>query len=142
MWAEDLPPPVFALLARPVASSTPTKTPVCVRVFQFEEDELRDVPLLVFANKQDLPGAVPAGDITEALRLSGTSRAVGVLLCGSVRGHLVPEGCYKQLCGKSNKKLQYEVPGGPVGEVFTSHMSSFCPDPGQIWYHKVNIISH
>lgn len=48
-------------------------------MFQFDEEELRDVPLLVFANKQDLPRAVPATDITEALRLSGTSRPVGVL---------------------------------------------------------------
>lgn len=63
---------------RPVAS--PTKIPVCVGVcFQFEEEELRDVPLLVFANKQDLPRAVLASDITEALRLSGSSRPVGVL---------------------------------------------------------------
>lgn len=48
----------------------------CVLPFQFEEDELRDLPLLVFANKQDLPRAVPAGDVTEALKLSGTSRPV------------------------------------------------------------------
>ncbi|CAF96167.1 unnamed protein product [Tetraodon nigroviridis] len=51
----------------------------------FEEEELRGVPLLVFANKQDLPGAVPSSDITEALRLSGTSRPVvvrpGVVRC-------------------------------------------------------------
>ena len=34
-----------------------------------EEDELRDAVLLVFANKQDLPDAMRAGELTEALRL-------------------------------------------------------------------------
>ncbi|KAJ1820250.1 Arf GTPase arf1 [Coemansia sp. RSA 2671] len=33
------------------------------------EDELRDVNLLVFANKQDLPNAMNAGEITEKLGL-------------------------------------------------------------------------
>ncbi|KAG9549336.1 putative ADP-ribosylation factor, partial [Aureobasidium melanogenum] len=33
------------------------------------EEELRDAALLVFANKQDQPGAKGAGDISEALRL-------------------------------------------------------------------------
>lgn len=49
--------------------------PVCV--FQLEENELRGVALLVFANKQDLPRAMSVGDITEALRLSGASQPVG-----------------------------------------------------------------
>lgn len=35
------------------------------------EDELRDAVLLVFANKQDLPNAMSATDITEKLQLSG-----------------------------------------------------------------------
>lgn len=48
-------------------------------MFQLEEDELSHVPILVFANKQDLPGAVPASNITEALRLRGRSPPVGVL---------------------------------------------------------------
>uniref|UniRef100_A0A7S2FWZ8 ADP-ribosylation factor n=1 Tax=Alexandrium andersonii TaxID=327968 RepID=A0A7S2FWZ8_9DINO len=33
------------------------------------EDELRDAVLLVFANKQDLPGAMPAAEVTEKLGL-------------------------------------------------------------------------
>ncbi|KAJ9499688.1 Arf GTPase arl1 [Exophiala xenobiotica] len=33
------------------------------------EDELKDAALLVFANKQDQPGAQGAGEITEALKL-------------------------------------------------------------------------
>ncbi|KAM3621210.1 uncharacterized protein V6R79_007958 [Siganus canaliculatus] len=43
-----------------------------------EEDELRGVALLVFANKQDLPRAMSVSDITEALGLSGVSQPVGV----------------------------------------------------------------
>ena len=37
------------------------------------EDELRDAVLLVFANKQDLPKAMPAPEITE--KVSGLARA-------------------------------------------------------------------
>ncbi|XP_014893542.1 ADP-ribosylation factor 4-like isoform X1 [Poecilia latipinna] len=40
-------------------------------LMQLEEDELRDVPVLVFANKQDLPRVMSVDDITEALSLSG-----------------------------------------------------------------------
>lgn len=36
-----------------------------------QEDELRDAALLVFANKQDLPNAMSAAEITEKLGLSG-----------------------------------------------------------------------
>jgi Arf/Sar family protein len=34
------------------------------------EDELRDAVILVFANKQDLPNAMSASELTEKLRLS------------------------------------------------------------------------
>lgn len=45
---------------------------------QLEEDELKAVALLVFANKQDLPRAMSTTDITEALGLSVVSQPVGV----------------------------------------------------------------
>ncbi|KAM7341426.1 ADP-ribosylation factor 2 [Cochliomyia hominivorax] len=35
-----------------------------------QEDELRDAVLLVFANKQDLPNAMTAAELTEKLRLN------------------------------------------------------------------------
>nr|KAG5711407.1 hypothetical protein BaRGS_025834 [Batillaria attramentaria] len=35
-----------------------------------QEDELRDAALLIFANKQDLPNAMPASEITEKLGLN------------------------------------------------------------------------
>merc|ERR1712186_239966 len=34
-----------------------------------KEDEMRDAVLLVFANKQDLPNAMPAAEVTENLGL-------------------------------------------------------------------------
>ena len=37
---------------------------------QLQEDELRDAVLLVFANKQDLPNAMTAAEITEKLGLN------------------------------------------------------------------------
>ena len=39
-------------------------------IFQLQEDELRDAVLLVFANKQDLPNAMSAAEITEKLGLN------------------------------------------------------------------------
>ncbi|KAF3856759.1 hypothetical protein F7725_017482 [Dissostichus mawsoni] len=48
-----------------------------------EEDELRDVAVLLFANKQDLPRAMSVSDITEALRLSGVSQPASCAVSGS-----------------------------------------------------------
>lgn len=36
-----------------------------------DEDELKGVPLLVFANKQDLPEAMKADDVSKELGLAG-----------------------------------------------------------------------
>lgn len=38
--------------------------------FQLQEDELRDAVLLVFANKQDLPNAMSAAELTDKLQLN------------------------------------------------------------------------
>ena len=37
--------------------------------FKLQEDELRDATLLVFANKQDLPNAMTASELTDKLGL-------------------------------------------------------------------------
>ena len=37
-------------------------------------DELRDVPVLVLANKQDLPEAVSASQVGDAMQLDGIGR--------------------------------------------------------------------
>ena len=38
-------------------------------IFQLQEDELREATLLVFANKQDLPNAMTASELTDKLGL-------------------------------------------------------------------------
>lgn len=39
-------------------------------MFQLKEDELSEAVLLIFANKQDLPNAMPAAELTEKLGLN------------------------------------------------------------------------
>jgi hypothetical protein len=57
------------------------------------EDELKDAALLVFANKQDQPGAKGAGDISEALRLGELrDRNWSIMACSAVDGSGVNEG--------------------------------------------------
>ncbi len=57
------------------------------------EEELRDAALLVFANKQDQPGAKGAGDISEALRLGELrDRNWSIVACSAVDGRGVDEG--------------------------------------------------
>ncbi|KAI4242862.1 MAG: hypothetical protein L6R42_010879, partial [Xanthoria sp. 1 TBL-2021] len=57
------------------------------------EDELRDAALLVFANKQDQPGAKGAGDISEALHLGELKdRNWSIVACSAVDGKGVEEG--------------------------------------------------
>ncbi|KAG7143543.1 ADP-ribosylation factor-like protein 1 like [Verticillium longisporum] len=57
------------------------------------EDELKDAALLVFANKQDQPGAKGAGDISEALRLGELrDRNWTIMACSAVDGSGVNEG--------------------------------------------------
>lgn len=57
------------------------------------EDELKDAALLVFANKQDQPGAKGAGDISQALRLGELrDRNWSIMACSAVEGSGVTEG--------------------------------------------------
>ena len=57
------------------------------------EDELKDAALLVFANKQDQPGAKGAGDISQALRLGELrDRNWSIMACSAVSGSGVSEG--------------------------------------------------
>lgn len=57
------------------------------------EDELRDAGLLVFANKQDQPGAKGAGDISEALRLGELrDRNWTIMACSAIDGSGITEG--------------------------------------------------
>lgn len=57
------------------------------------EEELREAALLVFANKQDQPGAKRAEDISEALRLGELKdRNWSIVACSAVDGRGINEG--------------------------------------------------
>lgn len=57
------------------------------------EEELRDAALLVFANKQDQPGARGAGEISEALELANLKdRNWSIVGCSAIDGRGVSEG--------------------------------------------------
>jgi ADP-ribosylation factor-like protein 1 len=57
------------------------------------EDELKDAALLVFANKQDQPGAKGAGEISQALKLGELrDRNWSIVACSAVDGSGVDEG--------------------------------------------------
>ena len=57
------------------------------------EDELRDAGLLVYANKQDQPGAKGAGEISEALRLGELrDRNWSIVACSAIDGSGIAEG--------------------------------------------------
>jgi ADP-ribosylation factor-like protein 1 len=57
------------------------------------EEELKDAALLVFANKQDQPGAKGAGEISEALRVGELrDRNWSIMACSAVDGSGVSEG--------------------------------------------------
>jgi len=55
------------------------KAVTVVLFLQLQEDELRDAVLLVFANKQDLPNAMNASELTQKLGLQSLrNRKVGL----------------------------------------------------------------
>uniref|UniRef100_A0A3P9KNC5 ADP-ribosylation factor 5 n=1 Tax=Oryzias latipes TaxID=8090 RepID=A0A3P9KNC5_ORYLA len=56
------------------------------------EHELRDAAVLIFANKQDLPGAAAVHDITEGLGLLGVHQPWHVQPCCAVSGAGLAEG--------------------------------------------------
>ncbi|KAI9895071.1 MAG: Arf GTPase arl1 [Vezdaea aestivalis] len=57
------------------------------------EDELKEAALLVFANKQDQPGAKGAGEISEALKLGELKdRNWSIVACSAVDGSGITEG--------------------------------------------------
>ncbi|KAJ9659912.1 Arf GTPase arl1 [Coniosporium apollinis] len=57
------------------------------------EEELRDAALLVFANKQDQPGAKGAGEISEKLKLGELrDRNWSIVACSAIDGRGIDEG--------------------------------------------------
>jgi len=58
-----------------------------------EEDELKDAALMVFANKQDLPNALPADAIAEKLGLGSLkSRQWSIFKTSAIKGDGLTEG--------------------------------------------------
>lgn len=71
------------------------------------EEELRDAALLVFANKQDQPGAKGAGEISEALRLGELrDRNWTIVACSAIDGRGIQEGM-DWLVVSANKACQF-----------------------------------
>ncbi|GJJ07364.1 hypothetical protein Clacol_001566 [Clathrus columnatus] len=58
------------------------------------EEELREVPLLVFCNKQDIPGALSPSKISDELGLAGgeTTRQWSIRGCSALKGEGLEEG--------------------------------------------------
>jgi ADP-ribosylation factor-like protein 1 len=74
------------------------------------EEELRDAALLVFANKQDQPGAKGAGEISEALRLGELKdRNWSIVACSAVDGRGVDEGMDWLVVGQTYDDLNWEA---------------------------------
>lgn len=58
-----------------------------------QEEELVDAALLVFANKQDQPGAMLAGDVLQALSLTDLKdRSWSIVACSALKGEGLSEG--------------------------------------------------
>ena len=74
------------------------------------EEELRDAALLVFANKQDQPGAKGAGEISEALKLGELKdRNWTIVACSAIDGRGVSEG----MGGRRSPRLIHRPLRGP-----------------------------
>ncbi|RZB73454.1 Arf domain containing protein, partial [Asbolus verrucosus] len=68
------------------------------------DDKLQDVPLLVYANKQDLPESLTAADLAQALGLpSIKDRPWQIQACTAVHGEGVREGM-EWVCKSIKKK--------------------------------------
>lgn len=58
-----------------------------------KEDELKDAALLVFANKQDQPGAMSASEVSQSLKLVDMKdRSWSIMPCSAIRGDGLNEG--------------------------------------------------
>ena len=57
------------------------------------EEELAGVPVLVFANKKDIPGAMAAAEVAEGLGLAGVKdRAYSIMAASALKGDGIKEG--------------------------------------------------
>lgn len=62
-------------------------------ISMLSEEELKDAKLLVFANKQDLPGALNEGEVSEKLGLSELKdRQWSIFKCCATKGEGLEPG--------------------------------------------------
>lgn len=58
-----------------------------------EEEELREAVLMIFANKQDMPGAMSAAEVSEALSLDTLkNRTWSIYKTSAVKGEGLTDG--------------------------------------------------
>ena len=75
------------------------------------EEELQNANLLVFANKQDQPGAKGAGEISEALNLGELrDRNWSIVACSAVDGSGIEEGMDWLVVSKSSCANPFCIP--------------------------------
>lgn len=88
------------------------------------EDELRDAALLVFANKQDQPGAKGAGEISEALKLGELrDRNWSIVACSAIDGKGINEGMdWLVVCFPIFSLCFYRVPRGYPHKLDVDHI--------------------
>jgi ADP-ribosylation factor family len=67
------------------------------------EDELRDALLLVFANKQDLPNAMNASEITDKLGLQGLRQRTWYIQVRPSRHLCWPSACDSFSCAPAGR---------------------------------------
>jgi hypothetical protein len=103
------------------------------------EDELKDAALLVFANKQDQPGAKGAGEISEALRLGELrDRNWSIVACSAVDGRGVDEGMDWLVVSNSTSSitswhLTRMIANGPAGVGRESWLFSLYHHSDEVW---------
>lgn len=83
---------------------------MCVSVQELseliDEENLKGVPVLIFANKQDLATASPASEIAEGLNLhTYRDREWQIQACSAVSG----EGVQVRLCANFDLLISYQT---------------------------------
>lgn len=96
------------------------------------EEELKDAALLVFANKQDQPGAKGAGDISEALRLGELrDRNWSIMACSAIDGKGINEGMDWLVVSSRQahtRLLGCRTDGRPNSKLYSRTLSILCMD--------------
>lgn len=109
------------------------------------EDELRDAALLVFANKQDQPGAKGAGEISEALKLGELrDRNWSIVACSAIDGKGISEGMdWLVVCFSVTPKLSDDPKGHHHGFDFDHMLTPIFPysKPSKPKTHEVRLCS-